>query len=408
MTEQIEPQRRRRRQLLTDKQVRGLQKKKLRYSYSDPEMRGHYVRVMPDGPNVFCVVTRDPYGKQIWHTIGNADELKIEESREAARLAIGRIKKGLPVVERVPEKPDSFRVVAQNWLKRHVAAKKLRTAADIERCLTKYVFPHWADREFVGVKRGDVAKLLDHVEDHHGSRQADVCLTILRSIANWYAVRNDDYVPPFARGMSRHTNKPRDRVLSDPELREVWKQAEAEGTFGALVRLLLLTGQRRGAILRGLRWDNISADGVWQIPTEEREKGNAGSLKLPKQALEIINAQSRFAGNPHVLAASHGDGPLAGFVRAKRRFDKRCGVSDWVLHDLRRTSRTLMSRAGVDRDISERVLGHTVGTAIEAVYDHHHFFEEKADALARLANLIERIVHPPEGNAVSLYEAAVS
>ena len=93
MTEQIEPQRRRRRQLLTDKQVRGLQKKKLRYSYSDPEMRGHYVRVMPDGPNVFCVVTRDPYGKQIWHTIGNADELKIEESREAARLAIGRIKK---------------------------------------------------------------------------------------------------------------------------------------------------------------------------------------------------------------------------------------------------------------------------------------------------------------------------
>ena len=106
---------------------------------------------------------------------------------------------------------------------------------------------------------------------------------------------------PFnARGQRRSSGAKRSRILDDDELREVWKEADSSGSFGALIKTLLLTGQRRGAVL-WMRWDDISADGVWTIASEAREKINAGSLKLPAQVLQIINAQPRLASNPLCL-----------------------------------------------------------------------------------------------------------
>jgi integrase len=204
--------------------------------------------------------------------------------------------------------------------------------------------------------------------------------------------------------MMRHKKKPRERTLSDSELRAVWRAAE--GSFGALIRLLLLTGQRRGSVVR-MKFADLSADGTWQIATEEREKGNAGTLQLPKQAVAIIKAQPRFTGNGYVFAATRGDGPLNGFDKRKRAFDKACGVTGWTLHDLRRCARSLMSRAGVRPDIAERVLGHAIG-GVEGVYDRHTYDAEKAHALRALAALIEKIVIPPRGNVVPMHETAAS
>jgi integrase len=352
--------RRRRRPTLTDKMVLALPKRRRRYIISDPEQRSLYVRVPPSGPCTYAVVARNPYGRQVWHTVGSTDVLKIEEAREQAREAIKRIKAGKPAVEPLPEEPDAFGKVAQDWLKRHIAKEKLRSQAEIERCLKIYILPHLGDRSFTSIRRSDITALLDYVEDHHGSRMADVVLGVVRRIANWYATRHDDYLSPFVRGMGRHNADARARILEDDELRAVWQRAESSGSFGALIRILLLCAQRRGAVL-GMRWDDISADGVWTIPTAEREKGNAGSLQLSKQALAIVNAQPKFNNNPYVHAAARGNGPLNGFSRAKQSFDKRCGVTGWTLHDLRRTARSLMSRAGVSSEHAERVLGHVIG-----------------------------------------------
>ena len=170
--------------------------------------------------------------------------LKIDDAREQARTAIKRIKAGLPALEPPAVKPDLFKAVAENWLQRHVAAKQLRSEREIRRSLEMYVYPHWAERDFISIKRSDVAKLLDQIEDNNGSRMADVVLAYLRGMANWFSGRDDDYVSPFVRGMRRHQNGARDRILADDELRAVWKAAETNGDFGALVRLLLLTGQR--------------------------------------------------------------------------------------------------------------------------------------------------------------------
>jgi integrase len=87
-------------------------------------------------------------------------------------------------------------------------------------------------------------------------------------------------------------------------------------------------------------------------------------------------------------------------------FDARASVTGWTLHDLRRTARSLMSRAGVPRDHAERVLGHSIGSDVEKTYDRHRYDLEKQNALAALAALIDQIIGgEPSGKVVRLKKA---
>ena len=113
--------------------------------------------------------------------------------------------------------------------------------------------------DLLGAERSQ--KIAD--EDEHGARQADVCLTIIRSMTHWYQSRNDDYVSPIVKGMSRYKadDHKRARTLGDEELRALWTCAN--GTFGAFVKVLLLTAQRKDKVAQ-MRWDDI-VDGEWRI-----------------------------------------------------------------------------------------------------------------------------------------------
>jgi integrase len=385
------------RKTLSDKGVAQLKPSARRYAFPDPEMRGHYVRVQPSGARSFVAVTLDPHGRQVWATIGPADVLTIADAREKARIAINRIKEGKPAFEAPPSKPAMFQDIAEQWLKRHVRANKLRSEEEVTRLLRAHVYPAWKDRAFLSIRRSDVAALLDDVEDNHGARQADYVLAIVRGVMNWFATRHDDYVPPIVKGMRRTNPKERARarILDDAEIRAVWKAAETNGTFGALVRLLLLTAQRREKVV-SMRWPDVSVDGTWTIAAEAREKGTGGELLLPSAAIDIIRAQPHLGENSYVLAG-RGGGHINGFSKAKRALDAKLpdDMPQWQLHDLRRTARSLLSRCGVRPDIAERVLGH-VREGVEGIYDRHSYRDEKADALRRLATLIDGIVNPRE------------
>jgi integrase len=388
------------RQKLTDARIEKLRPKEKRYLVPDPETPGLYVRVAPTGAKTFTIVGRDPAGKQVWREVAGAmvgDPL--DDVRGKAREGIRRLRSGLVPFPPPPPKADTFGTVAANYLALHVEHHGLRSRPEIERCLSKYVLPLWRGLEFEEIRRSDVTRLLDGVVKDHGPRQADYVLAIVRGIMNWQASRLDDYVSPIVRRMAR-TNpaeRKRERILDDVEIRALWPRLT--GTFGAMVKLLLLTGQRREKVA-SMRWADISIDGVWTIPAEAREKGNARDLALPEMALDIIRAQPRVLGNQYVFAG-RGTGFFNGYSKAKGLLDKRVDIAPWVLHDLRRTSRSLMSRAGVRPDIAERVLGHII-KGVEGVYDRHAYSDEKQDALARLAKLVGRILDPPAENVVAL------
>jgi len=377
---------------LTDKAVAKLQPRAKTYHYPDPELRGHYVRIQPSGTRTFAAIARKPDGKQEWATIGAADTLSIDEARKQAQAALARIRAGQPAFEAPVE---SFETVARDWLKRHVQKNRLRSEKQIAGLLELHVFHFWKGRPFLSIRRSDVTALLDDVEDDHGARQADAVLTVVRSIMGWYATRSDDYQPPIIRGMRRQNPKEqvRERILTDDEIREIWKRAEASGTFGAFVRIALLTAQRRAKVTT-MKWSDISDDGEWTIPQEKREKDSAKSLMLPPAAIDIIRAQPRLGENPFVFASARTEGPINGLAMMKRDFDARLsGVDHFTIHDLRRSARSLMSRAGVSSEHAERVMGHAIG-GVEGIYDRHKYAAEKAEALAKLAGLIGVIVDP--------------
>jgi integrase len=380
------------RKTLTDKAAAKLQPRAKTYHEPDPELRGHYVRVQPSGTKTFAVIARNPVTrKQEWATIGAADTLSIDEARKQAQTALARIRAGQPAFEPPVE---SFERIARQWLERQVQGK-LRSEKNITRRLEMHAFPFWKGRPFLSIKRSDVTALLDDVEDDHGARQADQVLTDVSSMMNWYATRHDDYQPPIIRGMRRQNPKEqvRERVLADEELREVWNAAETNGTFGAFVRIALLTAQRRAKVTT-MRWSDISDDGEWTIPQEKREKDSARHLMLPPVALDIIRAQPHLGENPFIFASARTDGPINGLAMMKRDFDARLSnVGHWTIHDLRRTARSLMSRAGVSSEHAERVMGHAIG-GVEGVYDQHKYSTEKAEAVRKLAALIDTIVHP--------------
>jgi integrase len=381
------------RQTLTDEGVAALKPKSVRYAFPDPEQRSHYIRVQPSGSKTYVVVARDLANKQVWTTIGEVGLISIDEAREKARETIKAIRSG-----KDPKGPQSFQAVSDNWFARHVLKKGLRSHADIRRSLDNNILPSWRGREFESIRRSDVAALLDHVEDNVGPVAADKALAVVSNICNWYAARHDTYQTPIVRGMRRSNPKERarQRVLTDDEIRAVWGAAEANGTFGALVRILLLTGQRLDKVAT-MKWDDLSPDGVaWTIATEEREKGNAGVLVLPQIATDIIRTLPHFESNPYVFAG-RGRAHYNSFGRGKAEFDAKVNIPHWTLHDLRRSARSLMSRAGVLENVSERTLGHVMG-GVEGIYNRHQYQQEKAHALRALAGLIENILRPEAAN----------
>jgi integrase len=382
---------------MSDNGVKALKPRAARYAKADPELRGHWIRIQPSGAKSFWAVTRNPDGKQIWSFVGPADAMGIETARERAREMLTRVRAGLPAIE---PKSETFGSVIERWLKRHVDASGLRSRDKIIDLLDRHISADFRAREFTAIRRSDVAALLDEIEDGHSPRQADAVLTIIRSIMNWYATRHDDYVPPLVRGMGRRNSqeRSRDRILTDDELRVVWKAAESSGKFGALVRMLLLTVQRLDKVIT-MKWTDISpmkwpsnTPPIWEIRTEPREKQNAGALQLPTAALAILDELPRYAGNPYVFAGQ-GTKHISRSGKYKQLFDAKlpADMERWTLHDLRRTARSLMSRARISSEHAERVMGHAIG-GVEGVYDRWEYMAEKSEALAKLADLIDGIV----------------
>jgi integrase len=327
--------------------------------------------------------------------LGRYPILRLKEARDKARQFLADPQQALAQAD-----TGSFQEVADNFIKRHVAKNGLRSQPHIERLLRNLVHPSWGHRPFRDLRRSDVIVLLDTIEDRHGARQADIVLAIIRSMMNWYAARNDDYVCPVVRGMHRYDTAAhkRDRWLTDEEVKALWTACDGVGTFGSLVKVLLLTGQRRTKV-QTMQWDDI-ADGVWTIRSEKREKTNAGRIRLPQLALDIIAAQPRIAGNPYVFAG-RGDRPFDVSSVRKTELDETLAFdSPWVLHDLRRTARKLMTRAKVRPDVAELALGHSI-KGIQATYDDREEYGAMVDdAIQRVADEVAKILHPPSGNVV--------
>jgi integrase len=144
-----------------------------------------------------------------------------------------------------------------------------------------------------------------------------------------------------------------------------------------------------------MEWADLDGS-TWIIKTEKREKGNAGELTLPKAAIQALGKRGE-----GLVFPGRGGKQIKGWSKYKAMLDKASGVSDWILHDLRRTARSLMSRAGVRPDIAERVMGHAIA-GVEGVYDRHKYQAEKAAAMRSLAGVLDVILRGQPRHVIQL------
>ena len=288
-----------------------------------------------------------------------------------------------PAIERQRQRTTTVNAVLDNYVARALGAKRSKPAQIS--AFDRLVRPEIGTRSIYDLRRADIAHLLDFIEDSSGRVMADRTLAYLRRAFHWQQGRDDNFLSPIIRGMARTTTKElaRDRVLTDDEIRAVWKATEL-GTFGALIRFLLLTAARRDEA-RMMMWDEI--DGTdWTLPAARNKTKVELVRPLSKAVRDLLDKLPRKSA--YVFAGRNG--AINSRSKSKERLDMDSGITGWTIHDLRRTARSLMSRAGVRPDIAELCLGHVVG-GVRGTYDRHAYYDEKRDAFERLAEQIAKI-----------------
>jgi integrase len=350
------------------------------------------IQPRPSGARSWCVRYRHHHRTRKL-TLGSADGITLADARVLAAQALKKLASGVdPALEARPRpKPadETFEAVATLCLTRE--AKRLRSAQRQLRSLERLAFPMLGNYPLHDIRRSDVVRLLDTIEDKNGPVMADMILSTLSKVMRWHARRSDDYACPLVGGMRRSKSKERarDRILDDIELRKLWIATEAPGSWNAFVRFLLLTAARRGEAA-GMRHDEIS-NMVWTCPAERSKTKVAIVRPLSKLAQTALAQAPQIAGG--FVFTIDGKKPLNSFGRAKCTLDEASGVTKWTWHDLRRTSRSLMARAGVNDSVAERCLAHTI-PGMRAVYDRHEYTSEMLAAYEKLATLIQNIIDP--------------
>ncbi len=325
--------------------------------------------------------------------LGEYPTMRPEEGRE---LAASYISAGWKGVDRVaeqratqlatqPSAPIATLSTAFLAFRRpHLMA---RSADQYESLWRRCILPELGRKTPAEVKRREVALLLDRLESEAGTSVADRIHEQLAIFFRWVAERDDEFVSPLIQATKRHRRGPGARPLTDDEIRQFWEACGRSGPAGAAGRFCLLTAVRRTEATAAT-WDEFHEAGHWRIPASRYKTKKEHVLPMSQAAAALVDGLER---RSRFLFGATGSPPDCwGLWKAIEQAGgpKGDGIS-W--HSLRKTARTIMSRAGVRAEHAERVLGHVQG-AIESAYDKHTYLPEKRGALECLAAEVARIV----------------
>ena len=302
----------------------------------DPGQRGLYVVIQPTGAKSFAVRYR--YGGKPRKLTLNGG-ISLAAARKAAGDALYEVEQGrdpseakkITKAKAARAQADTVQAICEEYLARE--GQKLRTASSREATLRRLVFPEIGNQPIHTLRRSQLVRLLDKIEDQNGERSADIVLAYLSRVFNWHAGRSDEFRTPIVRGMRRRNTKEhaRNRILTDEELRCVWQTADA-GPFGCFVRFLLLTGARRGEAAAISRKE-ING-GEWTLPAA-RNKTKVDLVRpLSAAAQQELSRVPKLAGTDFVFSID-GHSALGGFTRRKKSSIKppalpagRCMISE--------------------------------------------------------------------------------
>ncbi len=238
-------------------------------------------------------------------------------AEKSAARAIAKAPK--PTVDR-----DLVEKVVDNFIERYAKANT-KSWPEAKRILDREVVAHWRGRHLAEIGRADVHDLLDAVVDRGSPIMANRVLAALRKMCAWAVERGIITVSPCDKIKAPTAERSRDRVLSDEELRGVWKACDAIGwPFRDLVRLLILTGARRDEVGK-MRWSEVDLDtATWTLPKERSKNGQAHVVPLSGPALAILRTLPKIDRSDLVFT-TNGKTAVSGFSKVKERIDAILG-----------------------------------------------------------------------------------
>ena len=366
--------------LLNDKKIATIKPTSKRQEFWDISLRGFGMRVTKTGEKTFFLMCRDKR-KQKRLSLGRYPITTLAEARDAARDKLRLISQGLPLaVEK--HSVITVEVAFKNFIELY-SKKKNKDWHKVEARLNGTLIKEYGATDIREIKKEHIHVLLDKIVARDAPIQANRVHAGVSRFFRWCAERGYIESSPVLYITKPSKENPRDRVLSDDEIALVWGEADKMGyPFGPLLKILILTGQRKGEV-SGMRWSEINVkDKVWVIPKEKSKNGYSHAVPLSPQVLKILETVPRFLHSDLVFTTT-GKTPVSGFGRVKSRLDEASAVNNWIIHDLRRTAASGMARLKVSPHVVEKILNHVSGTfsSVTGVYNRYGYDVEKREAL---------------------------
>jgi integrase len=360
--------------------------------FFDDELPGLGVRIRAGGSKKFVVDYRQG-GLRRRHTLGSAKVLTLEEARRKARKILVAVDDGKdPAAEKAAKRAAAgliFGAVVDDYL----AAIQMRPRSLA--MVTHHLKNHWKPLHKLplsAVNRATVASQIRAIAKASGIVAANRARSALSAFYTWAIGEGLCESNPVIGTNTAGEETPRDRVLSDAELVAIWKGLP-DSDYGCIVKLLMLTGQRRDEI-GSLRWSEVDVDGkMIELPADRAKNGLPHRIPLSDEALAVLKSCIRSPAREYVFGDSANG--FSGWSKAKARLDNLTGINEpWVLHDLRRTAATRMADLGVLPHIIEAALNHVSGhkRGVAGIYNKATYEPEKRAALELWANHIRAAV----------------
>jgi integrase len=347
-------------------------------------------------------------GRLVTNTIGDVRKMSLENAVKIARQHFAEARLGIHAAGDKAKARAAAKQTLGATADRYLQIKQRTLRASSYKAAVRYFTVHWAPLRSCpldGVGRRDIAMRLQELTVQNGRTAAARARDHLSTMYAWAMGEGlVDANPVIGTNDPEAGIASRDRTLTDRELAAVWKSCD-DDEFGAIIKLLTLTGCRRQEI-GGLRWSEIDFEtGVLTLPSERTKNGRILQLPLPLAALDILRAVPRRS-TDYVFGR---DGFSSWSVMTKKLNARIAAsgvtVAPWHIHDLRRSMRTNLGRLGVPPHVAELCINH-VRQGMIGVYDRHNYQTEIGDALRTWSDHVTAVVEGRERKLLPMKKRA--
>ncbi len=392
---------------LTAPTVENLKATDKRQEIPDDLLQGLYLTVQPKTGAKSWQVRYRAAGKHRRMTLGRYPAMTLSAARDRARAVMLDAQAGADPAAEVraakKEAPtDTVSAALDDYAKRQL--KKKKSGDLMKRELDRFVRAQLGERQLSKVTRNDLQDLIDDIADSGRGPTANRVLAYTKTFFAWAETRGLIDGNPAGTLKKAIKETPRDRVLSDDEIRWFWRACDRVAyPWGDMAKLLLLTGQRLSEIAE-LTEREINGESL-RFAATRTKNGRPHDLPLSEKAFDLLEGIQRVKNPKGYIFTTNGETPVQGFHKARQSIakamqeeaEKERGqpveIDHWTFHDLRRTCATGMAWA-TPTVVIEKALNHVSGSlaGVAGIYNRHAYAAEMREAMEQWAARIDAIL----------------